>query len=67
VPEAAIVYEGADAHVWVADPAHKALALREIQIDRVTHGQAVISVGLALGDNVVTSGAVFIDRTLSGT
>ena len=67
VPETAVVYEGSDAHVWVADPAKKSLELRDIKTGAVSHGMVVVLAGLHPGESVVTSGAVFIDRTLSGS
>ncbi len=66
VPAVAVVYEGADAHVWLADPAHKTLALREIKAGPETGGMVQVLSGLSAGDSVVTSGAVFIDRALNG-
>jgi len=65
VPETAVVYEGSDAHVWVADPAAKTLALRPIKAGMTQHGLVEVLSGLTAGESVVTSGAVFIDRTLS--
>ncbi len=65
VPEIALVYEGSDAHVWVADPVHKTLALRPVVTGASDHGMVQVTHGLAAGESVVTSGAVFIDRTLS--
>ena len=65
VPENAVVYEGADAHVWVADPARKTLALRQVTTGADTNGMVEILSGLSAGQSVVTSGAVFIDRALS--
>jgi cobalt-zinc-cadmium efflux system membrane fusion protein len=65
VPANAVVYEGADAHVWVADPANKTLALRQIDVGTETHGFVQVLRGLKPEESVVTSGAVFIDRTLS--
>ncbi len=67
VPETAVVYEGSDAHVWVADPVHKTLAIRDIGVGRIRHGMVEVLHGLQAGESVVTSGAVFIDRTLSGS
>ena len=66
VPEGAVVYEGADAHVWVADPVHKTLALRDITVGPTIHGLVEVPRGLHAAESIVTSGAVFIDRTLSG-
>ena len=65
VPEIAVVYEGSDAHVWVADPARKTLALRQVVTGAEDHGMVQVVRGLSAGESVVTSGAVFIDRTLS--
>ena len=65
MPETAVVYEGSDAHVWVADPAAKTLALRPIKAGMTQHGLVEVLSGLTAGESVVTSGAVFIDRTLS--
>jgi cobalt-zinc-cadmium efflux system membrane fusion protein len=67
VPESAVVYEGADAHVWVANPRDKTLELRNVGVGAVSHGSVVIRSGLRASESVVTSGAVFIDRTLSGS
>jgi len=66
VPENAVVYEGADAHVWVADPAAKTLAQRDIAVGPAIHGLVQVVSGLKPGERIVTSGAVFIDRTLNG-
>jgi cobalt-zinc-cadmium efflux system membrane fusion protein len=66
VPDRAVVYEGADAHVWLADPATKTLGLRQIKVGRVTDGLVQVLDGLKPGDQVVTSGAVFIDRAAAG-
>jgi len=67
VPEAAVVYEGSDAHVWVADPVAKTLALRDIAVGPAIGGQVQVLRGLKPQESIVTSGAVFIDRTLSGS
>lgn len=67
VPESAVVYEGSNAHVWVADPAKKTLAIRDIGVGRIRHRMVEVLRGLQAGESVVTSGAVFIDRTLSGS
>ena len=67
VPESAVVYEGADAHVWLADPARKVLAIRPVTVGAESHGLVEIRDGLQEGDSIVTSGSVFIDRALSGS
>jgi membrane fusion protein, heavy metal efflux system len=66
VPDRAIVYEGANAHVWLANPADKTLALRQIKVGREIGNTVQVLDGLKAGDNVVTSGAVFIDRAAAG-
>jgi cobalt-zinc-cadmium efflux system membrane fusion protein len=62
VPSDAVVYEGETAHVWVADPATKALAIRQVVTGRMRNGVVEILKGLKTGESVVTQGAVFIDR-----
>ena len=66
VPAYSVVYEGADARVWVADPARRTLEVRQIRVGSSFDGMVNVLAGLAPGDQVVTSGAVFIDRALSG-
>jgi cobalt-zinc-cadmium efflux system membrane fusion protein len=67
VPETAVVFEGADAHVWVADPAKRTLAVRPIAVGTESRGMVEVLRGLSPSESVVTSGAVFIDRTLAGS
>ena len=66
VPEAAIVYEGDRAHVWLADEKTKTLEIRPIRISRGRNGLVEALEGIRPGDKVVTSGAVFIDRAVNG-
>lgn len=66
VPDQSVVYEGADAHVWVANDADKTLAIRPIKVGRSSDGVVQVVDGLKPGDKVVTSGAVFIDRAAAG-
>ena len=65
IPENAVVYEGSDAHVWVADPAAHTLALRQITVGAQNGTMVEVLAGLRPSESIVTSGAVFIDRTLS--
>jgi cobalt-zinc-cadmium efflux system membrane fusion protein len=65
IPESAVVYDGADARVWVAQPDH-VLALRQVQVGRRHDGLAQVVSGLAPGEQVVTTGALFIDRAAKG-
>ena len=64
VPERGVVYEGQKAHVWVANPADKTLAMRQVHAGRVANGFVEITEGLKAGEHVVTTGAVFIDRAI---
>lgn len=61
VPQSAIVYEGADAHVFVAGR-DGTLALRQIHAGRVNGDLVEVTRGLTSGEKIVTSGALFIDR-----
>ncbi len=61
-PETAVVFEGDEARVWVADPARKTLELRRIQAGTVADGRVEVRAGLKPGEWIVTSGALFIDR-----
>jgi cobalt-zinc-cadmium efflux system membrane fusion protein len=66
VPDKSVVYEGATAHVWLANDANKTLSIRQIKVGRVIDGEVQVLEGLKQGDKVVTSGAVFIDRAATG-
>jgi cobalt-zinc-cadmium efflux system membrane fusion protein len=65
VPQRAIVYEGSDAHVYVARD-DRLLALRPIRTGRTHGGMVEVAEGLAAGERVVTAGALFIDREVAG-
>jgi cobalt-zinc-cadmium efflux system membrane fusion protein len=61
VPEAAVVYEGERAHVWVVG-ADGLIGLRTIRAGRVNDGLVEILDGARPGERVVTRGSLFIDR-----
>ena len=65
VPDSAVVYDGAEARVWVAQAGH-ALALRPVQVGRRHDGLVQVVSGLRPGEQVVTTGALFIDRAAKG-
>jgi cobalt-zinc-cadmium efflux system membrane fusion protein len=65
VPDSAIVFEGDRAHVWLANAKAKTLEIRPIKIGRSSDGFVEAVGGLTRGDDIVTSGAVFIDRAVS--
>ncbi len=64
VPESGVVYEGDKAHVFVADVAARTLAIRPIEAGRTDGGMVEVREGLKPGEQVVTSGSLFIDRAL---
>jgi cobalt-zinc-cadmium efflux system membrane fusion protein len=61
VPQSAVVYDGDVARVWVAGP-RGGLSLRRITVGRSSGGYTEVISGLAAGDEIVTSGALFIDQ-----
>jgi cobalt-zinc-cadmium efflux system membrane fusion protein len=62
VPADAIVYEGAHARVWVARPESKSVVSRPIEVGDTVNGLVEVRKGLDVGESVVTSGPLFIDR-----
>jgi cobalt-zinc-cadmium efflux system membrane fusion protein len=65
VPQEAVVYEGAQARVWVARPDQKSVVTRPIEVGTTTNGLVEVRKGLAVGETVVASGTLFIDRAAS--
>jgi cobalt-zinc-cadmium efflux system membrane fusion protein len=61
VPEAAVVYEGNAAHVWVV-AGDDLLSLRAIHTGRSNDGLIEVLDGLKPGERVVTKGGLFIDQ-----
>jgi len=61
VPEAAVVYEGDAAHVWVV-AGDGLLSYRSIRTGRRNDGLVEVLDGLKLGERVVTKGGLFIDQ-----
>jgi cobalt-zinc-cadmium efflux system membrane fusion protein len=64
VPQSAVVYEGAAAHVWVV-AADGLLSLRNIRTGRSNDGLIEVLEGLKPGENVITKGGLFIDQAAS--
>jgi len=62
VPQESVVYEGAQARVWVARPEQKSVVTRPIEVGTTTNGLVEVRKGLSIGDTVVASGTLFIDR-----
>jgi cobalt-zinc-cadmium efflux system membrane fusion protein len=61
VPDSAVIYEGDTARVWILN-ADGTLALRPIRVGRSGNGMVEALSGLNVGEKVVTSGTLFIDR-----
>jgi cobalt-zinc-cadmium efflux system membrane fusion protein len=66
VPDDAVVYEGTAAHVWVMQ-ADKSLVRRQITPGRRQSRLIEVVAGLVDGDEVVTSGPLFIDHAVEST
>ena len=62
VPQEAVIYEGSNARVWVANPADKSVVTRQIEVGATTNGLVEVRKGLTTGESVVSSGTLFIDR-----
>ena len=65
VPEAAVVYEGDSAHVWVVHDG-QSIEYRSIKPGRTIDGWVEVRDGLAAGEQIVTKGSLFIDRAARG-
>jgi cobalt-zinc-cadmium efflux system membrane fusion protein len=66
VPKQALIYEGDQVRIWVAQT-DKTIELRQIK-PGLTNGDLVEVVGnLKPGEQIVTKGALFIDRAASGS
>ena len=61
VPEEGVVYEGETARVWVAGK-DKTLSMRQIRPGWVQDGMVQVLEGVQAGEQIVTSGSLFIDR-----
>ncbi len=61
VPQSAVVYEGSEAHVWVARD-NGTVVSRMVRTGRTNNGMVEVTAGLKAGEKIVTSGTLFIDR-----
>jgi cobalt-zinc-cadmium efflux system membrane fusion protein len=66
IPVGALVYEGSNVHVWVANQADKTIRERKIRMGTIQDGMAQVLDGLRPGELVVTAGSLFIDRAVTG-
>jgi membrane fusion protein, heavy metal efflux system len=64
-PSSAVLYDGPRAGVWVVRP-DRSLALQPIEVGRSQGDLVEVIRGLAPGQKVVSSGALFIDRAAKG-
>ena len=65
VPESAVVFEGDTARVWVAGD-NGTLGLRNITVGRRSGNMLEGGAGLNIGEKIVTSGTLVIDRAARG-
>lgn len=66
VPQSAVVYEGSEAHVFVAN-SDSTLAVRPVHIGRLSGDLLEVTSGLTAGEKIVTRGTLFIDRAAGGS
>jgi cobalt-zinc-cadmium efflux system membrane fusion protein len=66
IPQSAVVYEGSEAHVFVAN-ADGSVAIRPIHVGNTSGNMLEVVSGLVAGDKIVTSGSLFIDRAAEGS
>ena len=64
VPKQALIYEGNQARVWVAN-ADNSLELRQVKTGLATGELVAVRGNIGPGDKVVTKGSLFIDRAAS--
>jgi len=62
VPSEALIYDGDQAHIWIADPRTRSLSLRAVRLGDSLGERVEIVSGLADGEYVVTRGAIFVDQ-----
>jgi len=62
VPAAAVIREGDDARVWIAEPGNRLVA-RPVQIaDGPDEDSVIVTSGLKPGEQIVTRGALFVNE-----
>jgi cobalt-zinc-cadmium efflux system membrane fusion protein len=64
VPKQALIYEGNQARVWVAN-ADNSLELRQVKTGLAAGELVAVRGNIGPGDRVVTKGSLFIDRAAS--
>jgi cobalt-zinc-cadmium efflux system membrane fusion protein len=66
IPRESVIYEGETAKVWVARD-DQSIELRRVKLGLTNATTIQVLSGIAAGENVVTRGALFIDRLASGS
>jgi cobalt-zinc-cadmium efflux system membrane fusion protein len=66
VPREAVIFEGGDAHVWVANQ-NQTIELRKIVPGMSEAGMVQVLDGVRSGERVVSKGSLFIDRAAAGS
>jgi membrane fusion protein, heavy metal efflux system len=66
VPKQALIYEGDQVRIWVALP-DKTIELRQIKTGLINGDLVEVVSNLKPGEQIVTKGALFIDRAASGS
>jgi cobalt-zinc-cadmium efflux system membrane fusion protein len=61
-----VIYEGDAARLWIARDDHS-IELRRVKIGLSDGKLMQVLSGVRVGEKVVTKGALFIDRTASGS
>lgn len=61
VPASAVIHEGDAARVWVAGPG-RTLRARNVTLGLASDGMVAVTHGLSPGEQVVTSGAIFVNE-----
>jgi cobalt-zinc-cadmium efflux system membrane fusion protein len=64
VPKQALIYEGNQARVWIANP-DNSLELRQVKTGVAAGEMVPVHGNIVPGDKVVTRGSLFIDRAAS--
>lgn len=66
VPRQALIYEGNQVRVWVANP-DKSIELRKIKTGLINGDLVAVEGNLNANEKIVTKGSLFIDRAASGS
>jgi cobalt-zinc-cadmium efflux system membrane fusion protein len=65
VKDQSVIFEGDATRVWVADKAHNTIVAHDIKTGETNGHEVEVLSGLNVGDQVITTGSIFIDRAAS--